>query len=131
MSRRPRRAGAPWRILAHSMEPKGGSGDSWHVASDRRFGGGDGQDTTVEHQGRVYHQRHVEIPGTDLDEVVIAKWLHLEQMNVGTWWIAVGGVVLWVKADRDGRPKSVSVYGPGTYDDPINGVKYECTWSTE
>lgn len=125
-----RRASSRWRILAHSMEPKGGSGDSWHVASDRRFGGG-GEDTTVEHQGRTFHQKHIELPGTDLDELVIGRWIHLEQMDVGTWWINVGGVVLWVKADRDGRPTSVSVHGPGDDNDPVDGCTYDLTWSAE
>jgi hypothetical protein len=126
-----RRAGAPWRILVHSIEPDDRSGDSWHVASDRRFGGGNGEDSTTEYDGRVYHSRHVEIPGTDFDELVIGRWAHLEQMDTGTWWLAVGGVVLFVTADPDGNPKSVSVYGPGCYDEPVRGVDYHLTWGDE
>jgi len=124
-----RRAGAPWRILAHSMEPGGGSGDSWNVASDNRFGGGDGQDTTVELDGRTYHQRHIELAGTDLDEVVVSKWLHLEQMDTGVYWINLAGVTITVRADRDGRPKHVYVVGPGDDDDPTPGCEYELTWN--
>lgn len=130
---KPRRAGSPWRILVHSMEPGGGSGDSWNVASDSRFGGGDGKDTTVELGGRTYHQRHIELPGTDFDELVIGRhgWMHLERKGVGTWWINVGGVVIWVEADREGRPTSVSVHGPGDYNHPVEGCTYELVWSAE
>jgi hypothetical protein len=130
VSRAPRRAGSPWRILVHSMEPKGMSGDSWHVASDRMFGGG-GEDTSVEDRGRTYHQRHIELPGTDFDELVISRVLHVEQMDVGTWWLNVGGVVIHVTADRDGRPKHVLVEGPGVNDDPVEGCTYELSWGAE
>jgi hypothetical protein len=50
-------------------------------------------------------------------------------MDAGVWHLAVGGVVLTVTAGRDGRPKRVSVHGPGDYDDAVPGCSYEVTWS--
>jgi hypothetical protein len=73
-------------------------------------------------------QHHV-LPDTELDEVVIGSWLHLEQMDVGQWWLNVGGVTVWVTADRDGRPTSVSMFGPHDYDGPREGVTYVCEWT--
>ncbi len=34
-----------------------------------------------------------------------------------------------VMADRDGRPRAVSVFGSGDYDDPVEGCRYELSWS--
>lgn len=111
------------------MEPAGRSGDSWHVSSDRRLGGGDGQDTSIEDGGRTYHSRHIELPGTDFDELVVGRFLHLEQMDVGTWWANICGVTLWIRADRDGKPVSISVSGPGDYANAEPGCEYRLEWS--
>jgi hypothetical protein len=124
-----RRAGDRWRILVHQILPGGKYGDSHHVASDKTLGGGDGRDYSVEADGQTFWSRHVEIPGTEFDELVIGRWIHLEQMDAGRWWMNVGGVTLWVHADRNGRPKSVSVYGPQDYATPEPGCEYHLTWS--
>lgn len=129
MTRTPRRAGARWRILAHTIEPGGRYGDSHHVASDRRMGGGTGEDTSVEVDGRTFWSRHLELPGTEFDELVIGRWIHLEQMDTGRWWMNIGGVTIWVDADRDGRPKAVSVFGPEDYAHPEPGCEYRLAWS--
>lgn len=131
MSRKPRRAGSPWRILVHSMEPHGMSGDSWNVASDSTFGGGDGRDTSVEHEGRTYHQRHIELPNTDFDELVISRIAHIEQLDVGVYWMSIAGITITVTADRDGNPTHVMVEGPGANDDPVEGCTYELAWGTK
>ena len=47
----------------------------------------------------------------------------------GRPFLVIGGVVVLVTADRDGRPKRVSVSGPGDYDGPVEGCKYEVTWT--
>lgn len=124
-----RRAGGRWRILAHEILPGRFTGDSHHVTSDRRFGGGDGQDTSVELDGRTYWSRHIELPGTELDELVVGSWIHLEQMDTGTWWANVCGVALWVKSDRDGKPVSISVHGPGDEQPAEPGCVYHLNWS--
>lgn len=111
MGKRLRAAGARWRLLVHER------GGRSHTVEPNSCEGG---------QWRVHHH----LPeNTEFDELVVGRWLHIEQMDTGTWWANVGGVTLWIKADRDGRPLSVSVYGPGDYGDPVDGCRYECTWS--
>lgn len=126
-----RRPGSPWRILVHEWLGKkhrsqGNDaceyGKSWHVANDPRFGGG-GEDSEW--------SKHITLPGTEFDELVIGRWIHLEQMDETRWWINIGGVTVWVTADRDGRPKHITVYGPGDYDEPTEGCEYELSWSQE
>lgn len=127
MTRRLRRPGSPWRILVHEWLGRAAGqplyGRAHHVSSDRRFGGGQGLDTEW--------SRHIELPNTEFDELVIARWLHLECMDSGVWWMDIGGVTVLVTADRDGRPKRVSVFGPGDYADPVPGCEYALTWSRE
>ncbi len=110
-----RRAGAVWRVLAH-RHPDGGpqSDHAYHVQSDRLSNIPDDA-----------HQTTTVLPHTELDEVVIGRWLHLEQLDTGRWLLNVGGVRLDVTADRDGRPTSVSVHSPGTGGDPVDGCRYE------
>lgn len=72
MTGRVRRAGGRWRLLAHETLPHGASGEA----------------------------HHVNIPGTEFDELVVGQWLHVEQMGSGSWWMAVGGVTVHVRADR-------------------------------
>lgn len=68
--------------------------------------------------------------GSEFDELVISRWFHLEQMDASTWWMNVGGVTVWVRADgRNGRPSSVAVYGPNDYDLPVAGCDYKCVWT--
>jgi len=115
MARKLRRAGAQWRALVH--EPHG---RSYSVAHDPSFGG------LVEDTDTY---RNVTLPGTEFDELVVGRWIHLEQMDTGRWWLNVGGVTVWVTADRDGRPLSVAVYGPDDYAYREPGCSYSLTWS--
>jgi len=70
------------------------------------------------------------LEGTEFDELVIgAPWIHLEQMDTGVWWCSIGGVTINVKADRDGRPRQVDVYGPDDYDGRVPGCRYSISWS--
>jgi hypothetical protein len=73
--------------------------------------------------------RHDEYGPNEFDELVVGKWLHVEQMDSGRWWMNVGGVTIWLHADRDGRPTHVTVYGPLDYAHPEPGCKYECAWT--
>lgn len=111
-----RRAGGRWRLLVH--EWVGGTpkyGTAHHVQPNP------GQDD----EGS---QTHV-LPGTEFDELVVGSWLHAEQMDTGLWWVYLGGVTVFVDVDRDGRPRRVNVYGPGDYDDTVEGCTYESVWS--
>lgn len=69
------------------------------------------------------------LAATEFDEVVVGEFLHLEQMDRGYWWANIAGVTVHVRADRDGRPTHVMVHGPGDYDDPAPGCRYELVWS--
>lgn len=57
--------------------------------------------------------------------------IHIEQMDASVYWMNVGGVVLHVTIDRDGRAKRVTVHGPGAYAGREDGVEYELVWSHE
>lgn len=118
-----RRAGARWRLLVHI--PKG---KSHHIAHDRDFGytGKGGYDRLRREYSSIaeFGEAH-EFPGTEFDELVVGNWAHIEQMDTGFWWMTIGGVVLHVKADRDGRPKSVTVHMPGVWDEPVPGCTYQ------
>lgn len=103
-------AGSRWRLLVHDAE-----GKAFHVTSNRAFGGpvSDSPSSTV-----------TVLPGTEFDELVLGEFLHLEQMDTGRWWLNVAGLTVWIEADPDGKPTSVNVYGPGDYDEPVEGVRY-------
>ncbi len=137
MSRRLRRAGSPWRILVHDYV--GGDpcyGKSYDITNDpnayrgnlsaevRRLADANRQAT--EQAGL---SETINLPGTEFDELVIGHWIHLEQTNANQWWMNVGGVTVWVTADRDGHPKHVDVYGPNDYAQPEPGCTYELKWT--
>lgn len=118
-----RRAGSPWRILAHEWAGKGAPtlyGVSYSVDN-----ADDGQ-PQWQHDDDTWT---VHAPGTELDEVVVGRWLHFEQLGPGRWSANVGGVHLEITVDRDGRPVAINVYGPGDWDQPAEGCTYECTWT--
>jgi hypothetical protein len=119
-----RRAGSRWRILVH--EWRGAKhpgqplyGHSYHVGSDPRQAE-DGE-----------HVTSTTLEGTEFDELVVGRWIHLEQFDAGRWYVSIGGVFINITADRDGRPKVIDVYGPGDYDDPVEGCRYALTWSDQ
>jgi hypothetical protein len=74
---------------------------------------------------------YVVLEGTEFDELVVGRWIHLEQMDTGRWWMNVGGVTVNITADRDGRPKVVDVYGPGDYGEAVEGCRYSLAWSAD
>lgn len=137
-----RRAGSPWRILVHewlgAKSPDGiRYGRSYDVSNDPRAPGRE-----AARIARLSALRpdlpppealtsYTVLEGTEIDEVVAGRWLHAEQMDTGIWHIAIGGVVVIVAADRDGRPKRVSVHGPGDYDGPADGCTYSLHWTAE
>lgn len=133
-----RRAGSPWRILVHDYRGRTGGGlkygKSHHVSNDPTFGRlpaniiGEQARKQLD-QMRAEHSTETALPGTEFDELVIGRWIHLEQMDTGYWWMNIGGVTIQVRADRDGRPRHVTVYGPGDYAEPVPGVTYECAWT--
>ena len=138
--RRPKpRAGSRWRLLAHDMvtSPRGHYGTARNVygydpAGDlRNFSAGLRED--VEKQRRDFEDRgltttHV-YPDTEFDELVVGGskdvWLHIEQMDTGLWWMNVAGVTIHVQADSYGRPKRITIDGPGFYDDAREGCEYD------
>ena len=102
-ARTPRRTpGARWRTLAHTLVGGRAIEDSWEQHDDSVF-----------------------------DELVVDRWLHVEQMTDTTWWMNVAGVTVWVHVTRDGRAKSVSVFGPGDYDLPEADTTYSATWTRD
>lgn len=110
---RDRRAGSRWRILVHRMAPGRGSDFSHHIQSweEQRVVDSEFSDTRA-------------MVGTEFDELVVGRWVHIEAMDTGLWWADLGGVTVHVKADRDGRPKIVTVHMPGCYADAVDGCEY-------
>jgi len=106
MSPRRRLPGTRWRFLAHHA-PTGRGGM----------------------YGSPIAARSDDHPTSVFDELVVDRWLHVEQMNSGQWWMNVGGVTLLVDVDREGLPRRVMVHGPGDYDVPFPGCDYRLTWS--
>ena len=43
----------------------------------------------------------------DLDEIVIADWLHAERTDDGVWWIRIGDKVFDVFLKKDGTVKKM------------------------
>lgn len=135
----PRLAGARWRLLVHKWAGRqpghryGGYGDAHEVTSDPRAAQKARRLTATMQRlsGRPVDPmpEPVVLEGTEFDELVVGSWCHIEQMNVGLWWMDFAGVTVHVKADRDGRPLKVTVHGPGDYNDAVEGCEYECTWS--
>lgn len=115
-----RAAGARWRLLVH--EPSGRSHDVTSAPARRAA-------LTARLGTDPDLTRHTVLPGTEFDELVVGTWIHLEQMDVGRWWMNIGGVTVHVRADRDGRPRHVTVHGPGDYDDPHPGCTYQLDWT--
>jgi len=120
-----RRPGGRWLLRVHhwagraSGEREGGYDRSHTVTADPAFGGRTPDTDT--------HRTHV-IEGCEFDELVVGRFLHVEQVGIGTWWINVGGVTVHVTADRDGKPKRVWVAGPDDYDERKPGCQYQLTW---
>ena len=107
-SSRRRRPGGYWRFLAHEAPQPG-----------ERMCGPAITDESTKHPPSIF------------DEIVVDRWLHVEQMDVSRWWMNVGGVTVWIEVSRDGKPRQVTVYGPGDYDDPAEGCDYSLAWSAE
>lgn len=117
-----RRPGSPWRLLVHEYVGRQSDGTlystSHDVCNDER-----------EQGERAFTARHVLPSTTEFDELVVGRWIHIEQMDATRWWMNVGGVVLWVEVDREGRPRHVGVHGPGEYAEPFEGCEYDNFWS--
>lgn len=132
-----RSAGTSWRVLVHDFNGVGRMyGKAHHITSDPELGRAPaelvGEDVRRRaDELRAEHSTETVLPGTEFDEIVVGQWCHIEGMAPNTWWMNIGGVVVWVKADRRGRPKRVSVYGPGAYNDPVPGCEYDLDWHDE
>ena len=46
-------------------------------------------------------------PNTEIDEIVIGRWFHLEAMDTRLYWMDIGGLVVNVELNPDGTPKRV------------------------
>ncbi len=47
------------------------------------------------------------IAGTDLDELLVGDWLHIEQMDKRHWWMSVGGCNFNVFLTKKGKVKAI------------------------
>jgi hypothetical protein len=96
-------AGGKWRLLAHHrLERKARNGALYDLAHSI---GSAEELTGPDREGRSA----TVLEDTEFDELVVGSWLHVEQMDEGCWWMDIGGLIVNVRADRDGRPKMVVV----------------------
>lgn len=135
-----RRAGSPWRILVHEWL---GGQQLRRLHYGRAYDIGNIPDAPrrraetmrkIEELSPAIGKmpdgvRHTILEGTEFDELVVGRWIHLEQMDAGKWWMNVGGVTIDITADRDGHPIRVLVQGPEDYAGPVDGCTYELIWS--
>jgi hypothetical protein len=91
------RPGTSWRTLAH------------HEADDGM------RHTTIETASSDHPDRTV------FDELVIDRWLHLEQMDVDTWWMRLGPLDISVQVGRNGEALYVGI------EDDRNNQLDDCT----
>jgi hypothetical protein len=110
-----RRSGSPWTVRVHTWD--GDVQTPSHTISNREVWA-----DSEHHRGHLF-------PAAEFDELVVGRWLHVEQMDNATWWMNIGGVTVHVSADREGRPTWVRVSGPHDYDEPREGCAYEVDWT--
>lgn len=119
MSPRLRRAGSPWRLLVHEPGPAGAS----HHVTNRPTYGGNALPNTDRRRTHV-------LEATEFDELAVGRWLHVEQMEAGRWWLNIGSITVWIEADRDGRPRAVAVIGPAGQESTAPACTYRLDWET-
>ena len=105
-------AGGMWRLLVHDrLARKAGGilyGTSRSIASSRKLAGEDGP-----------HMVTTVLENAEFDELVVGSAIHLEQMGEGAWWLNLGGLIVNMQIDRDGRPRMVMAEL-----EPVEGVEY-------
>jgi len=103
-------AGGRWRLLVHDRLARKTGGilydTSRSVASSRKLAGEDGP-----------HMVTTVLEDTEFDELVVGSAIHVEQLGEGAYWLDIGGLVVNVQIDRDGRPRSVMAEL-----EPVDGV---------
>ena len=135
--RRLRSAGSRWRILVHHRTPGERVSDrSYDITSDPRAP--EHHEATLRHLDAMRPDlppsdrsltRITVLEDTEFDELVIGRWIHLEQMDTGKWWMNVAGITIDIAVDRDGRPVFALVQGPGEFADAVPGCEYEIAWA--
>jgi hypothetical protein len=64
---------------------------------------------------------NIGLPNTEVDEIVIDHWFHLEGMDTNQYWMRIGGLAVNVQVDgKTGCAKSVM----WELDAPDDGVEY-------
>lgn len=92
MTARRRLAGTTWRFLAHGAPAVG---SRWY--------------------GAPIELRSSNFEPSVFDELVVDRWLHVEQMDSGLWWMRLGGTHFNIRVDRDGRAVRVSDFDGNEY----------------
>lgn len=55
-----------------------------------------------------HDQTEIVVGNTEVDEIFIDGWLHIELMGGRTYWANIGGLDINVTVDKDGRAKKVT-----------------------
>jgi hypothetical protein len=75
------------------------------------------------------HRKTHVLTATEFDELAVGRWLHIEQMDSGHWWLNVGGVTMHIEVDPDGRPRNVEITGPDVSVDTAPECAYRIAWN--
>lgn len=114
-----RSGGGRWRILVHERLGRRRSGGvaygtAHSIGSTPQMAGGDGE-----------YRRAQVLPGTEFDELVVGRWLHVEQMSSSVWWMNVAGISINVTVSRDGKPQDVTLEEADPGDHPGCVYRFE------
>ena len=68
------------------------------------------------------YSANIGVPNTEVDEIFIDGWFHLECMDTNQYWMRIGGLAVNVQVDgKTGRAKSVV----WEVEDQQDGVEYQ------
>jgi hypothetical protein len=116
-----RRPGGRWRLLVHEWAGREPGRREGVYSVSHHIGPAEAK------QDSVWRRNH-ELPNTEFDELVVGRWLHVEQMDIHCWWMNIAGITVHVWADRDGRPTHATVHGPDEWGAAVDGCEYTLVW---
>ena len=60
------------------------------------------------HKDDSHVRDDIGVPNTEVDEIFIDRWAHIEAMSKNCYWMNIGGLDITVTVGKDGRAKKVT-----------------------